>query len=232
MHIVGLTGGIACGKSSVSLLVQKKGVVVVDLDVVARQVVEVGERAYRRIVDHFGECILQIPGGPIDRGALGKSVFSHPEERAFLNGATHPEIRKCVLWTLISEWWKGTEIVLLDVPLLLESSFYKWIVGTIVVVGIPRELQLQRLLGRNPDLSEEDAIRRIDAQMPIDTKKKMAHFFIDNSGEMEELATKVDEAWEDVIERGKRRRRKQRFFFTSGLVAGVGIIWGIWSILR
>eukprot|EP01028_Stygiella_incarcerata_P013228 TRINITY_DN81661_c0_g1_i1.p1 TRINITY_DN81661_c0_g1~~TRINITY_DN81661_c0_g1_i1.p1 ORF type:complete len:232 (-),score=67.52 TRINITY_DN81661_c0_g1_i1:21-716(-) len=228
MHIVGLTGGIACGKSTVSRLMQKKGVSVVDLDLVARQVVEVGETAYHCIVDHFGESILQAPGGPIDRGALGKVVFSNPEERAFLNGATHPQIRKHVFLTLLSEWWKGTETLLLDVPLLLESSLYKWIVGTIVVVGIPRDLQLQRLLHRNPELSEDDAIRRIDAQMPIEMKQKMAHFYIDNSGDENELERKVGETWEEVLKRGKKRR-KQRIVIASGLMAGVGILWGIWN---
>lgn len=133
MSVVGLTGGIATGKSTVSALLKSHGVPIVDADVLARQVVEPGTRAYTQIVSYFGEDICH-PDRTLDRPKLGKLVFNDAEKRKKLNSIVHPAVRMAMVKQVVLCWLKGKKICVLDVPLLVEAGLWKW-VGKIVVVS-------------------------------------------------------------------------------------------------
>ena len=184
--IVGLTGGIACGKSSVSAAILKagrSGVVVIDLDELARRVVAPGRSAYHKIVATFTEAILNRDG-TIDRERLGQIIFADRAKRRELNAATHWPI----LWELVQEAAAarsaGAHIIFLDAPLLFETSL-NLLCGATVVVHVKRATQLSRLQGRD-HLDREECERRIDAQMPLASKMDRADLLIDNDGSREQ----------------------------------------------
>ncbi|THH01649.1 hypothetical protein EW026_g1084 [Hermanssonia centrifuga] len=131
-QVVGLTGGIATGKSTVSAQLKSFGLPVVDADLIAREVVEPGTPALARIVKHFGEDIL-LPSGYLNRPKLGSIVFNDEAKRKVLNGIVHPAVRKAMFWAVIRNWLKGHKLCILDVPLLVEGGLWKW-VGKVVVV--------------------------------------------------------------------------------------------------
>jgi len=188
--ILGLTGGIASGKSTVAAMLKERGIPVVDADVIARKVVEPGKEAYQAIVRHFGPDIL-LADGWIDRKKLGEIVFSNEAERQTLNSIVHPEVRK-EMRRQAEEYEKaGEPIVFLDIPLLYESKL-QHMVDKIVVVYIPREKQLRRLMERD-DFDEDQANRRLRAQLPIEQKKAWADYVIDNQQSREATAKQVDE---------------------------------------
>ncbi|KLO18590.1 CoaE-domain-containing protein [Schizopora paradoxa] len=189
MLVVGLTGGIATGKSTVSALLKSHGVPIVDADVLARQVVEPGTKAYAQIVSYFGADICH-PDGSLDRPKLGKLVFNDAEKRKKLNSIVHPAVRKAMVWKVVLCWLRGERICVLDVPLLIEAGLWKW-VGRIVVVSCPEEMQLTRLMSRD-NFDEETARSRISSQMPISEKASYADEVIDNTGSKEELASQID----------------------------------------
>jgi dephospho-CoA kinase len=184
-----LTGGIATGKSTVSRLLQTEHhIPVIDADVLARQVVEPGKCAYRKIVREFGTSIL-LPNGQIDRKKLGEIVFSDESKRKRLNGIVHPAVKWAMIVAVIKHWWKGSRWVVLDVPLLIEGGIYKW-VGEVVVVYCPAEVQRERLMGRD-GLSAADAERRMSAQMSIEAKVGYAQVVLDNRGDVAGLEEQV-----------------------------------------
>ena len=213
--VVGLTGGIATGKSTVSRLLREEHLVpVIDADILARQVVEPGTRGYKKIVQAFGEeVILQDGSGKIDRKKLGEIVFGDEGRRRVLNGIVHPEVRWEMLKEVVRCWWRGEAWVVLDVPLLIESGIYRW-VGEVVVVywcvmpqpvvygsadaGSPEQEQLARLMSRD-GISAEAARARMDAQMGIEEKKGYATVVLDNSGGVAELQRRVREYVSDKI---------------------------------
>lgn len=197
MIILGLTGGIATGKSTVSKRFKSvHNLPVVDADVIARQVVEPGTSAYRKIVNHFGSSIL-LPDGHLDRPALGRVVFNNEKERQFLNSVVHPAVRKEMLRQVISAYIRGHDIVILDVPLLFESNLARFCSKT-VVVTCDDSKQFERLRARDPHLSEEDARSRIAAQFPMEKKEKMATYVIDNNGSLEQLYAQVDDLVKNI----------------------------------
>ncbi len=188
--IVGLTGGIATGKSTVSQRLQQLGYVVIDSDQIARQVVEPGQSALEQIVAHFGQGIL-LPDGRLDRAALGKIVFNDPIERKVLEAITHPAIFVEKERQIKEALSHGHEIIFLDVPLLIETNLYKT-VDKVLLVYTSEQIQLHRLMERDR-LSMHEAMKRIRAQMPIDEKRPYADFIIDNSGSKEQLEAQVHE---------------------------------------
>lgn len=192
MIILGLTGGIATGKSTVSKrLKEHYNLTIVDADIIARQVVEPGTNAYKAIVRKFGTDIL-LPDKTIDRPALGKAVFGNEPNRQFLNSVVHPAVRKEMLRQTIVAYFKGCDLVVLDVPLLFESKIDKFCSSSLVI-SCSDENQLQRLLKRDPHLSEEDANKRIASQMPMNEKCEKATYVINNDGSLEELYTQLDQ---------------------------------------
>ncbi|XP_009627701.1 dephospho-CoA kinase isoform X1 [Nicotiana tabacum] len=184
MRIVGLTGGIASGKSTVSNLFKAHGIPVVDADIVARNVLKKGTGGWKKVVSAFGEDIL-LDNGEVDRAKLGQIVFSDPGKRQLLNRLLAPFISRGILMEVLKLWMKGYSIIVLDVPLLFEAKMDKW-TKPIVVVWVDPETQLQRLMTRDGSM-EEEAKSRINAQISLDLKRSKADIVIDNTGTLEAL---------------------------------------------
>ena len=181
--VVGLTGSIATGKSTISKMFSEADVPVIDADAIAREVVEPGEVAYEKIVQHFGEEVIS-EGGTLNRKRLGSIVFNDESERKALNEIIHPEIRKKMLSRRDQYIREEQPLIIMDIPLLFESGLFDY-VDQVLVVYIPEKLQVERLMKRDKS-SKEDAQARIDAQISIEEKKDKADAVIDNSGTIEE----------------------------------------------
>jgi len=132
MLVVGLTGGIATGKSTASSSFKSRSVPVIDADLIARQVVEPGTKAHARIVANFGQSIC-LPDGTLDRPKLGAVVFNDETKRKKLNSIVHPAVRTAMFWAIVRLWMTGQKYCIVDVPLLIETGLWKW-VGKVVVV--------------------------------------------------------------------------------------------------
>ncbi|KAG8641588.1 dephospho-CoA kinase [Manihot esculenta] len=184
MRMVGLTGGIASGKSTVSNLFKSHGVPVVDADLVSRDVLKKDTDGYNKVVAAFGEEILEA-NGDVDRPKLGQIVFSDPAKRQLLNRLLAPYISSGIFREILKLWLKGCKVIVLDIPLLFEAKMDKW-TKPIVVVWVDSETQLQRLMKRDGSI-EEDARNRINAQMSMDLKRSKADIVIDNTGSLEDL---------------------------------------------
>ncbi|MED3622708.1 dephospho-CoA kinase [Neobacillus thermocopriae] len=180
--IIGLTGGIASGKSTVSNMFKEMDIQVIDADIEARLAVQKGEQAYKKIIAEFGEDIL-LDNGEIDRKKLGTIIFNDENKRQTLNGIVHPEVRKRMM-TKIEEAKKNQEdIIVLDIPLLFESKL-AYLVDKTILVYVDQETQLKRLMARN-QLTVEEAKARIHSQMPLAEKIKLADAVIDNNGSID-----------------------------------------------
>ncbi len=191
--IVGLTGGIATGKSTVTSMLRELGAYVVDADVWARKVVEKGSPGLAGIVQAFGPGILQ-GDGTLNRAALGQIVFQDAEARQRLNDITHPKVRDGMRQETAAYLEKHPDTpIVWDVPLLFEGETRN-LVDVTILVYIPEEVQRMRLMSRD-GLSEEDANRRISAQMPIEEKRALATYVIDNSGSLDNTREQVTRIW-------------------------------------
>ena len=187
---IGLTGGIACGKSTVSAMLVRRGAILVDADQIAREVVEPGSPVLAEIAERFGAQVLQSDGS-LNRKRLGEMIFRDPDLRRELNRIIHPPIRATMLERMrAGESRHPDKLVVADVPLLYESGLERMF-EEVVVVYVPREVQLARLMRRD-GLTRELAEERLSAQMPIEEKKRRADFVIDNSGTIEETERQVD----------------------------------------
>ncbi|KAF9898121.1 hypothetical protein BX616_004461 [Lobosporangium transversale] len=187
MKVVGLTGGIASGKSTVVSTVLTLGIPVIDCDKLARLVVEPSHPAYKKLVDHFGTEILQNQqwGQPLDRYKFGTIIFPDAAQRRVANSIIHPAVRDEILKRLFKYWIKGTALVIIDVPLLLEGELWR-IVSDVIVVYCPPDVQLARIKDRD-GLSESDALARINAQRPLIEKVDYADHVIYNTSDLETL---------------------------------------------
>jgi dephospho-CoA kinase len=197
MRLIGLTGGIASGKSTVSTLFQELGAFVIDTDKIARAVVEPGEAAYFDVIAAFGDSIV-APDGTIDRLKLGGIVFQDKDSRVILEKITHPPIEAKVNQLIQSAQKRSCPIVILDVPLLFESGWDKR-VDEVWVVAVDETTQLQRLINRN-NFSEQEAMARIKAQLPLADKIRRANQVIDNSGDLSQLQTEVLRVWTQAVQ--------------------------------
>lgn len=177
-YILGLTGGIATGKSTVSHIFKNSNVPVIDADIIARQVVEPKSETLKMIINKFGEKYL-MENGTLNRKKLGKLVFNDGVALEKLNGVTHPAIRKEILAQIQSYRKSGSPLIVLDMPLLFEEN-YQTICDAVMVVFVPEITQLKRLINRD-GLTSDEAQLRIKAQWPIQNKKDLADFVIDNS---------------------------------------------------
>jgi len=186
---VGLTGGIASGKSTVASMLRDRGYPVLDADALAHEFLEPGQPAYDEIAREFGEGILQA-GGAVDRGKLGAIVFADAEKRARLNQIVHPRVREAsTKWFAALDRPGGSEIAFEDAALIFEASLSKYF-DRVVVCWCRPEQQLARL--RERGLSAEDAQRRIASQMPMDEKRRLADEAIDCSRSLEETEQQVE----------------------------------------
>ena len=189
--LVGLTGGVATGKSTVSAMFAALGCLIIDADRLAREVVEPGQPAHTQIVSAFGRGVLR-PDGGIDRKALGAVVFADPAARARLESITHPAIRARVRARLAELTAAGFDgIVILDAPVMVESGDSPD-VDRLVVVTADEPAQVARQQARD-GLGADDARRRIRSQMPLDEKARLADYLIDNSGELAATEARVRE---------------------------------------
>ncbi|KAI9205200.1 dephospho-CoA kinase domain-containing protein-like protein [Polychytrium aggregatum] len=190
MLLLGLTGGIASGKSTVSgFLTAQGGVAIIDADKIARDVVVKGRPAYREIVRIFGSSIL-TPEGEIDREKLGAIIFGNDSARKLLNGATHPHIRLEMLRQTLWSFLCLKSVAILDTPLLFESHLDRY-VHCVIVAYCPVQTQKTRLMARN-SLDSEAAERRIASQMSIEIKRERAGIVIDNSGSLDDTRHQVE----------------------------------------
>ncbi|QOR65773.1 dephospho-CoA kinase [Cytobacillus suaedae] len=180
--IIGLTGGIASGKSTVSKMLEELGLAIVDADKIAHQVVEIGKPAYKEIVKVFGERVLH-PDLTINRPELGAIIFNDKQKREMLNNIVHPEVRREMLQQADHYIKNGATAVILDIPLLFESKLTHMVQKTILVY-VDEDVQLKRLISRN-GFTEAEARARISSQMPLVEKKPLADVILDNNGTIE-----------------------------------------------
>jgi dephospho-CoA kinase len=199
--LVGLTGGIGSGKSTVASMLEELGAVVFDADVLAREAVAPGTPGHDQVVERFGPNVL-LPGGDLDREALASIVFADPAARRDLEAIVHPEVRR--VFAEGCERYDGTDaVVVFSAPLLVETGMHTAF-DVLVVVSAPVETQVERLM-RGRGMSE-DAIRaRIDAQLPLEVKAEAADVIVDNEGSLEALRGQVGRLWADLRQRAAAR---------------------------
>ena len=190
-YILGLTGGIATGKSTVSRYFFEKGYAVVDADVVARRVVEPGTEGLANIVAQFGTEIIQTDG-TLNREKLGAMIFADAKKRETLNSLLSDLIRRAIMAEIATLVNANQPLIVLDNPLLYEAG-YETHCDAVMVVYTTEEVQRKRLMGRN-NLSEEEALNRIASQEPIEAKKNRADIVIDNNGTLNDTYEQV-ETW-------------------------------------
>ncbi|WP_337018094.1 dephospho-CoA kinase [Oceanobacillus massiliensis] len=187
--VIGLTGSIASGKSTVSQMFDDYSIPVVDADKLAREVVEPGQTAYKQVVDTFGETILREDKS-LNRPALGQIIFADESKRKLLNGIVHPAIRERMLERRDFYLNAGVKCVVLDIPLLFESELSHFADRTIVV-SVDETVQLKRLMERD-NYTEKEAWQRIRSQMPLEEKVRMADAVIDNNGSIKESRSQLE----------------------------------------
>ncbi len=193
---VGLTGGVASGKSTVSAMLAELGAVVIDADLLAREVVAPGSEGLRRVVDELGEELL-TPEGALDRPATGRLVFADPDARRRLEAIIHPLVR--ARGAEIEAQAPAGAVVVHDIPLLAETgqagSF-----EAVLVVDVPEELQVQRMVA-DRGMTAEDARARVAAQASREQRLAVATYVIDNTGTREDLRDRVTEVFDEMVRR-------------------------------
>ena len=202
MLVVGLTGSIGSGKSTVARLLGARGVPVIDADVLAREVTAPGSPALAAIVARWGPGV-RTPNGALDRAALRRIVFASADERAALNAIVHPMVEARRNALLGAARARGDRVQVCDIPLLFEAGLADRM-DTIVFVDAPREERLERLV-RDRGLSAAEAAAMIDAQMPAEEKRARSDYVIDNNGSIDLLRTRVDDTWR-ALEREHMQR--------------------------
>jgi dephospho-CoA kinase len=196
MRLIGVTGGIATGKSTVDAMLAARGAVVIDADELAREVVRPGEPALAEVAARFGQDMLQADG-TLDRARLGAVVFADPDARRDLEGITHPRIAALTQGRVAAALAGTAPLVAVDIPLLYENGREPMFEGVLLVYA-PEAVQLRRLRDRN-GLDDAAAAQRLAAQLPIEEKRARATWVIDNSGDIEATARAVDRWWEATV---------------------------------
>lgn len=192
---MGLTGGVASGKTTVANMLRELGAKIVDADELARRAVARGTLTFQKIVEEFGNDFLD-KNGELDRKKLGRYVFNDATRKEKLEKIIHPVIGKMLIDSIESEREKKTEILILDIPLLFENNMQMWIRPVILVYTNP-EKQIERLMKRE-NLSESEALNIIKSQMPIEEKKKLADFIIDNNDDLIKTESQVKIIWQEL----------------------------------
>lgn len=190
---IGLTGGIASGKSTVSAMLVKRGAVLIDADQIAREVVLPGSPVLSEVVSRFGQAVL-LEDNSLNRKKLGEIIFGDYAARKELEAITHPPIRAVMISRMKQlEQEDSSRLVVVDIPLLYESQLQNFF-SAVMLVYISKELQLIRLMQRD-QLSAASAEARLVSQMSIDEKKKLADIVIDNSGTIQQTEEQIDRFW-------------------------------------
>ena len=189
MIVIGLTGGIGAGKSTVSGLLAERGAVIVDADLIAREVVEPGGSAYGPLVERFGPTVVAA-SGRLDRAALAAVVFSDPDALAALEAITHPAIQEEMARRVAARAGRD-DVVVLDIPLLKDRRSP---MAGVVVVDVPEEVAVRRLVEQR-GFDEGDARRRIASQISRERRRALADVVVDNSGDLAALTGEIDRVW-------------------------------------
>lgn len=185
--IIGITGGIASGKSTVTNFLRQKGFEVVDADALVHQLQKPGGRLFQILVEHFGEKVL-LENGELDRPLLASLIFSNSEEREW-SKETQGKIIREELGSLRDKLAKTEDVFFMDIPLLFEQDYASWFDETWLVY-VSRDTQLDRLMNRD-QLSKESAETRLASQWPLEEKKKFATYILDNNGSREQIFSQV-----------------------------------------
>jgi len=197
MFVIGLTGGIASGKSTISNYLRKMGAVIIDADILARQAVEPGEGAWQKIWRYFGSQAFN-EDRTINRKKLADIVFSDPEKRQILNEIVHPEVLNKSKILIAQYQEEGlAPLIILDAPLLIEAGMDK-MVDEVWVIAVDQELQVKRVMERD-NISREAALKRLESQMPMVEKLRYAHRVIDNNQDLAHTINQLEEIWRKVL---------------------------------
>jgi dephospho-CoA kinase len=196
MLVVGLTGNIGSGKSTVARALEAQGVPLIDADLLAREAVAAGSPALEAIAATFGPSVIGA-GGALDRAALRKIVFTNATERAALDAIVHPAVKARRDVLLAEHRKRGSRVVVCDIPLLFETKLDRE-VDVILLVDAPRDLRLERI-ERDRGLTRAEALAMIGAQQPAEGKRSRSDYVIDNDGTLESLRTRVDETWQRLL---------------------------------
>ena len=196
MRLIGVTGGIATGKSTVDRMLEAHGATVIDADELAREVVVAGAPALDEVAARFGRELI-LPDGTLDRTGLSAIVFADPEARRDLERITHPRILELMRERVAAALAGPAPLVAVDIPLLFENAREGMFEGVLLVYA-PREVQLRRLHERN-GLDETAALQRLAAQLPIDEKRERATWVIENTDGLEATQRAVDQWWETAV---------------------------------
>ena len=196
--IIGLTGGIACGKSTVTQLLQRKGADIIDLDQIGHELLKANSPVMKQLLKTFGPEVLDL-SGDVNRTKLGKIVFADPLARQQLNDIVHPEIHRISRQLAQSKVKNQADsIVVIESPLLIESGGYRS-VDYVVMVSATPDQQIVRLMKRsleqNKTMTQLDAEKRLAAQMSLKEKMAYADYIVDNQGDLTELGKQVDQLW-------------------------------------
>lgn len=197
LTVVGLTGGIASGKSTVSSLLKDKGAAIIDADEIAKEIMSKGKPVWVSVINHFGEQILNDDKSDIDRKKLADIVFSDRVQLEALNSLTHPEILKEIKKQLENYKKAGRKVIVIDAALLLESGLDA-LVDEVWLVAVDEKTQIKRLIMREKDMAHAQALNRIKSQMPLKEKLKYANRVIDNNAGIEETREQIDEIWREI----------------------------------
>lgn len=203
MLLVGLTGNIASGKSTVAQLLSEHGATIIDADVLARRAVEKGSAVHDAIVKRWGTSIL-APDGDLDRAALRRVVFSDAKELEALNDLVHPEVERLRKARVADAKARDDKLVVCDIPLLFEKKMADRF-DKIVLVDAARPLRLDRLV-KERGLRETEAMDMIAAQMPAELKRARADYVIENGGTLSELTRRVDDVWAELQKAASARK--------------------------
>ena len=196
MKIIGLTGGIACGKSTVSAYLKQKGAYIIDGDAIAKELSVPGKSIWKAYVEHFGDKILNSDK-TLNRRLIGQIVFTNESEKAWMNSTMHPLIKQAIIEKIEKYKQNKVKVVVLDIPLLYEANWDKF-ADEVWVVKIDEQLQIKRIQNRD-NLTKEEAISRIKAQMPVIEKAKRADVVIDSSNTPEITCKLVERIWNERI---------------------------------
>lgn len=196
MLLVGLTGNIGSGKSTVAQMFSERGATVIDADILARRAVEVGTAAYGKIVARWGARVL-APDGHLDRGAVRRIVFADHDQLEELNQIVHPEVERLRVRLIEQARRRGDQVVICDIPLLFERHMTDRF-DRIVLVDASRALRLERLV-KDRDLRETEAMDMIAAQMPAELKRARADYIVENDGTFAQLERRVQDVWSALM---------------------------------
>ncbi|ALC46655.1 Dpck [Drosophila busckii] len=217
MFIVAVTGGIATGKSTVTKVFEQHGIPVVDADKIAREIVEPGEPCWKKIREVFGDEVL-LPTKDLNRAVLGRLIFEDKELRGKLNQITHPAIHRKIYITVFKLFMAGHKWIVLDLPLLFETEILMDFMHKIITVSCDSNKQLERLLARN-ELSEAEARKRVESQMPLEKKCEKSHFVVDNNGTVEQTEAAVNLIY-NMMQESNQHWYNRMFILGVILVAG------------